>query len=240
MGITHPTICLDSLERDGFQVLPKVLDEVEIEELRERIECVSDAPGVRRKRDVLFAVRNLLSATPSLRSFVNGIKMRNIIESALAPDAFLVRAILFDKVPDANWTVPWHQDTAIPVQKRMNAEGFGPWSEKAGVLHVRPPSHVLDHMLTIRVHLDACTSDNGALQVIPGSHRLGRRDESEVSTIVGAGEAHICEVATGDVLLMKPLLLHASRPAKLPQRRRVIHLEFAYELLPSGLEWHAP
>jgi hypothetical protein len=36
---------------------------------------------------------------------------------------------------------------------------------------------------------------------------------------------------------MRPLLLHASSPAADPRHRRVIHLEFAAEPLPGGLEW---
>ena len=36
---------------------------------------------------------------------------------------------------------------------------------------------------------------------------------------------------------MRPLLVHASSPATVPSRRRVVHLEFAAAELPSPLEW---
>jgi hypothetical protein len=45
-------------------------------------------------------------------------------------------------------------------------------------------------------------------------------------------------VPRGGVLLMRPLLLHASQKATRPARRRVIHLEYAACDLPSGLDWN--
>jgi hypothetical protein len=45
------------------------------------------------------------------------------------------RATLFDKSPTANWLVVWHQDTALPVQERREAPGWGPWSVKDGVIY---------------------------------------------------------------------------------------------------------
>ena len=37
---------------------------------------------------------------------------------------------------------------------------------------------------------------------------------------------------------MRPLLVHASSSCSKPEPRRVIHLEFASDELPDGLEWH--
>src|SRR4029453_8748221 len=84
-----------------------------------------------------------------------------------------VRGILLDKVPGANWHVGWHQDLVIPVRERREVSGFGPWTVKAGMPHVKPPAEVLAGMLTIRVQLDDCGQDNGPLRVVPGSHRRG-------------------------------------------------------------------
>jgi ectoine hydroxylase-related dioxygenase (phytanoyl-CoA dioxygenase family) len=48
----------------------------------------------------------------------------------------------------------------------------------------------------------------------------------------------ICCLDAGDALIMRPLLLHASSPARKAHHRRVIHLEFApADLLPPGLHW---
>jgi signal transduction histidine kinase len=39
-------------------------------------------------------------------------------------------------------------------------------------------------------------------------------------------------------ILMRPLLLHRSSSTKAPSHRRVLHLDFATEELPGGLEWN--
>ena len=39
---------------------------------------------------------------------------------------------------------------------------------------------------------------------------------------------------------MRPLLLHASASGTAPGHRRVVHLEYAAEPLPGGLEWYQP
>jgi hypothetical protein len=49
---------------------------------------------------------------------------------------------------------------------------------------------------------------------------------------------HVCCVPAGGVFIMRPLLLHASSPARKPRHRRVVHLEFAPgDLLPPELSW---
>jgi hypothetical protein len=45
-------------------------------------------------------------------------------------------------------------------------------------------------------------------------------------------------VPAGGVVVMRPLILHASSPAVSPSHRRVVHLEYAAEDLPGGLAWH--
>ena len=34
------------------------------------------------------------------------------------------RATLFDKSPQANWLVVWHQDTALPLRRRLDISGW--------------------------------------------------------------------------------------------------------------------
>ncbi len=149
----------------------------------------------------------------------------------VGPRFFPVRGILFDKTPQGNWKVPWHQDLSIAVASRVEVPGFEPWSIKDGVVHVQPPVQVLEAMVTLRLHLDDCGLDNGPLRVLPGTHLLGK-----VETPPAVPEV-VCCLPAGGALLMRPLLMHASSAATGPGRRRVIHLEFACESLPGGLEW---
>ena len=108
---------------------------------------------------------------------------------------------------------------------------------KADVLHVQPPASILYNMLSVRLHLDNCGVENGALRVIPGSHRWGRIPEEQIPTIRERTPEQVCVVGAGGAFLMRPLLLHASSPSRVPGHRRVIHLDFASVALPAGIQW---
>lgn len=109
---------------------------------------------------------------------------------------------------------------------------------KAGVPHVQPPVGVLENMLALRFHLDESGQDNGALRVIPGSHRLGRLSPKTIAEITAARRATVCAVPAGGIVAMRPLCLHASSSAKQATNRRVVHLVLAAHDLPRPLEWH--
>ncbi len=233
--IEAPTDVQGQVEKNGFAIVEGVLSNPTVDHLLTSLEQISDTGSV-RKRGGMFAVRNLLDVSPEVRELANSQAVRAWVEPVLKERFFLVRGILFDKIPDANWKVPWHQDVTIAVQERVEAEGYGPWSMKADVLHVQPPAEVLEHMVSVRLHLDVCGEDNGALRVIPGSHRHGRIPEEQIPTMRETPEV-VCAVGVGGALLMRPLLLHASSPSRVPGHRRVVHLDFASVLLPNGMKW---
>ena len=106
-------------------------------------------------------------------------------------------------------------------------------------MHVQAPAEILEGMVTVRLHLDACRKENGALRVLPGSHTAGRLTPEQIQAFRKQAAEVACETGLGSALLMKPLLLHASSPATQPGHRRVVHLEYACEPLPNGLEWLA-
>lgn len=147
-----------------------------------------------------------------------------------------VRAILFDKSPAANWGLGWHQDRVIAVRRRVEVPGFGPWTVKQGLLHVAPPFATLAGMLTLRVHLDAVPEANAPLLVAPGSHRA-RVAEADVDGVVRACGVAVCLADAGDVWVYATPILHASRPAEAPDRRRVLQIDYAAAELPGGLSW---
>jgi ectoine hydroxylase-related dioxygenase (phytanoyl-CoA dioxygenase family) len=95
-------------------------------------------------------------------------------------------------------------------------------------------------MVTIRLHLDDCGPQNGPLRVIPGSHTAGKLDARAIAAWAAraADLAVDCLVPAGGAVIMRPLLVHASASLTGPGHRRVIHLEYAAEDLPGGLEWY--
>lgn len=172
-----------------------------------------------------------------MRDLAGSSPIRMAVKEILGTGARVVRGILFDKTEEANWKVPWHQDVTIAVNQKVDAAGYGPWSVKAGVLHVQPPASVLERMVSVRLHLDDCPEENGALRVIPGSHTSGKLDERLIQDITTRSVAVVCAMQRGGVLMMRPLLLHASSASSLPGHRRVLHFDYAASELPAGMDW---
>jgi ectoine hydroxylase-related dioxygenase (phytanoyl-CoA dioxygenase family) len=226
----------DQIAENGFATCRNVLSSLETTELLTAVGQSNEHAGL-RKRAGVFAVRNLLEECSEIRTLVRSEVIRSLVEPALGRGSLPVRGILFDKVPEANWKVPWHQDVTIAVRNKVEVDGFGPWSVKAEVLHVQPPADILNNMLSVRLHLDPCGEENGALRVLPGTHRLGRIAEDRIAATREDYPEHVCEMGVGDVLLMKPLLLHASSASLAPDHRRVIHIDFASIQLPPEMQW---
>lgn len=161
-----------------------------------------------------------------------------VAATVLGPGAKPVRAILFNKSPETNWSLAWHQDRTICVREKREVPGFGPWTVKSGMTHVAPPFKLLTRMVTLRAHLDDVPASNAPLLIAPGSHRLGRIAICEVDEVVRRCGTIACTAEAGDVWLYATPILHASEAASAPTSRRVLQVDFAAaEALPHGLEW---
>jgi ectoine hydroxylase-related dioxygenase (phytanoyl-CoA dioxygenase family) len=161
----------------------------------------------------------------------------NLAASLLGPGARPVRALLFDKTPERNWALGWHQDRTICVRKRRDTPGFAKWTVKQGLQHVEPPFALLKRMVTLRVHLDEVPTDNAPLLVAPGSHRFGRIAEEAVEEAVWRCGRLACTASAGDVWIYATTILHASERSWRPKRRRVLQVDYSAEELPGGLQW---
>ena len=213
----------------GFQIFPAVLAHGQVAELKREF--------TRPSENGAAGIRGLLLANRAVRDLASSAELLALANLALPAPAFAVRAILFDKTPATNWKVPWHQDLAVALTENRDVDGFGPWSVKDGVPHAHAPESLLERMITLRLHLDGCPAENGALRVLPGSHRHGKLGAAEITDWRQRVPEVVCEVPAGGVLLMRPLLLHASSASIRPGHRRVLHLEYACDDLPGGLGW---
>ena len=159
------------------------------------------------------------------------------VAEIVPPRWVAVQCTLFEKSPRKNWLVSLHQDLSIPVRERASNCELSGWSCKDGVLFVQPPPRILESLVALRVHLDDCGPQTGALRVVPGSHRFGRLDGTRASALREEYGEVMPTVSRGGVLAMRPLLLHASSKATVPSLRRVLHFVFGPPTLPLGLAW---
>jgi hypothetical protein len=210
---------VEAFRKDGALHLPGLLTGEDVAAL---CALASEGPGARLLDTNLPAL--IASATQVARDLIG-------------ETAFPVRAVMFDKTPEANWAVAWHQDRTIVVRERRDMEGFGPWSRKDGLQHVAPPTGILEGMATLRLHLDPCGADNSPLKVALGSHRLGRVPAPEAATRAAEHQLLACLAEAGDVWAYSTPILHASERARSPSRRRVLQIDYAAHGLPGGLQW---
>lgn len=220
----------------GHATVPALYTAAEVAALLHCLEAAPAAgPNFRRSQDV-FAIRHLLGEIPELWPLLATPALHGLLGELFPAGCHLTKAIYFDKPAGSNWLVAWHQDLMINVDRRAaDLPGFGPWTAKAGWVAVQPPVAVLENTVAIRLHLDDCDATNGALKVVPASHLSGVVPPETIAA--RAAPATVCAVPAGGVMLMKPLLLHASSRSTSNRPRRVVHLEFSDVELPQGLVW---
>jgi hypothetical protein len=204
-------------ENSGFVVLDAIL----------RPEDVDTVAAWRRRTDLRRAgTRSLLR-----EAWCAALARRLLADDRLVPllpsGAVAVQCTYFEKSPETNWLVSPHRDLSIPVLARVEAPGWGGWTEKAVVVHGHPPAGVLQTMVAIRVHLEANTAANGPLRVAVGSHRQEATDEAGMIP---------CHVEALGALVMRPLLTHASSKVR-SGIRRVLHYLCGPPELPDGARW---
>ena len=219
--------------QNGYHLVKGVLNDESVQSLIRTLERFDSAINH-------YGIRDLMRKVPQIQQLAHSHPLLGLANEVLGGDAKPVRSVFFDKTPNANWNVAWHQDTSIALKQRIDTEGFNHWSEKQGIPHVEPPEALLAQIVTLRIHLDSTDSYNGVLRLLPCSHKNGRVASQALIHTVEASEACVieCAAAPGDVLLMSPLLFHSSRKATSPNHRRIIHIEYCNQALPNGLEWY--
>jgi ectoine hydroxylase-related dioxygenase (phytanoyl-CoA dioxygenase family) len=224
-----------NIVENGFTILNNIYSHQEIEQIIQIINYADNSKDTFRKSADLFAIRQFLKEVPEVTSLVFNNKLKKLIRQLFGEGYFVVKSIYFDKPESSNWYVSYHQDLTISVDKKVHIENFGSWTKKQDQFAVQPPIEILENIFTIRIHLDDTDENNGALKVVPKSHL---KKIYRVETIDWRVETEIvCNVRKGGVMIMKPLILHSSSKTINKHKRRVIHIEFSNQELPSELKW---
>ena len=155
----------------------------------------------------------------------------------IEPAAKPVRIVAFNKSQNMNWGVPWHQDRVISTAAKSDVAGYKNWTEKSGTWHCEPPQSVLEKMLFVRVHLDKSDHSNGAMEIAVGSHNAGMVKSDHAASVARKYPIEVCKAERGDVLILKMLTLHSSKPAVNTSGRRVLRIDFSPVDLPDPLAW---
>ncbi|HKT49360.1 MAG TPA: phytanoyl-CoA dioxygenase family protein [Candidatus Angelobacter sp.] len=209
----------EAIEEQGFAIVPSVLS---TRELIPILVSLADLEPPRGRA----GIRHVLNH-PTVKVVAQNPRLLEMAQAVLGDAAFPFRATLFDKTPETNWLISWHQDTALPLQEKIETSGWGPWSVKENVIYAHAPAAVLENVLALRLHLDDVTEDGGPLRILPGTHGLGIIKPEEIERHSTYEQPVECIGARGAVVAMRPLVIHASSKSRSQAPRRVLHIEYA-------------
>ena len=208
----------EELGEKGFSIVRGFLDPSKLKALsgllEEGISVI--APGTAGSK--IYAIRNVFGQFPELKPLVEKI-LFPLLSKLVGEEYKDIKNVYFNKPQRANWLVGWHQDIAL-----KEGEDRGPAKNRIMT------REFLEKVITFRIHIDDADETNGALRVIPGSHRNGIIQPEEMKKVTQENGDVICSAQAGDLILMKPLLLHASSKATVEKKRRVIHVEYISSL----------
>ncbi|MEE2659590.1 MAG: phytanoyl-CoA dioxygenase family protein [Candidatus Latescibacterota bacterium] len=175
-------------------------------------------------KDVLSAeqqclsVRKLMSFVdyhPDLQALAFDASIFEVLTQLMGETPVLFQNMALLKPPGGR-EKPWHQDMAY-FNVPPNASVVGVW-----------------------IALDPATTDNGALRIMPGSHRVGpqdhfkRRDWQICDTDVAIGEDVAVPLPPGGALFWHGLTQHGSPTNDSDSRRRALQFHYRPESTVEG------
>ncbi|MDF2439859.1 MAG: phytanoyl-CoA hydroxylase [Abditibacteriota bacterium] len=181
-------------EREGYCVIPHLFEEHECRQWK------SEALRVLREHAKASATVYVGAAatSPLFYALASHPRLVAVLREIMPHDiAFLSDKIVYKSQAQA-FATPWHCDAAY-------------WPS------TRPK-------LSVWIALDAVSEDNGALKVLPGSHRDrwqhhdgdGRHSNNEFTQAIvpdwDAAREKVCELPQGGAIIFSDRLLHASCP----------------------------
>ena len=217
---------VDQYNRDGYIAVREVYTPSEVRELQEVTdEFVKKSAEATDHTDVfdIDLKAGHSSTTPKLRRIKNphlhhdaynramrNSKLLDILEQLIGPNIRHHHTKLNNKAPGGGAQVEWHTDW-----------GFYPATN--------------DDILEVGVAIDPMTVENGALMVVPGSHKGPAYDHHENGVFVGAVQMSDVDMDSagqiilneGDISLHHVRALHGSAPNMSQNSRRLLLMGYA-------------
>lgn len=235
---------IETYHRDGFIILPDVLDPALIAELRAVTDAiVAGARKVTAHDEVYDLEPSHSPGDPRVRRIKKPHRVHPVFDRVMRHEAILSvlrpligPAIRFDesklnmKSPEYGSAVEWHQDWA-----------FYP--------------HTNDDLCAVGVMMDDCGPENGPLLFIPGSHKGPVYDHHADGHFAGAIDPTACDIdftravpalgRAGSISVHHARLVHGSAMNTSDRQRRLLLYQYcaadSWPLAPNGMpaDWAA-
>lgn len=224
----------NNIQQEGFVIIPSFFTENDMDYIIEQL----DKMNVLKYDKPISSDFNLIQSMPFVYNLANSNELISLVKEVLGTNAFPINAFVLDKTKDYNWGLDWHQDLKIAVKHKIETVGYSNWTVESGITHTVPPIDILEKRLALRIHLDNCFLDNGAILVVPKSHVKGIIKDIDEITKTDSKNIVCCEVKKGGIMLFKPMLLHKSPYSVSDKNRRILQIDYVGTALNNGLEWN--
>ena len=211
----------DSFHRDGFLLVPGLFAAEELEPLQRLIrEEALVAAHITRVPDSDGNPVDLFGWSGTTDDVLGAyVRIARLVEST--EDLFGGEAIYH-----------WHSKLSI---KQPNSLGRWDWHQDYGFWYY--DGCVWPDMLSVMVALDTNTKANGCVELVRGSHKMGRIEHGPVGQAIGANmevveralsvmERVYCELDPGDAVFFHSNTLHASGPNTTAAPRTLLHVSY--------------
>ncbi|WP_228375264.1 MULTISPECIES: hypothetical protein [Chryseobacterium] len=138
MSVKNLELYKSHIDKYGFSVINTVFSDDEVEEIINVLSSIDTSRENFRKSEDLFAIRQFLKEIPDIKDLIFTENLKKVIREIFGEKYFVVKSIYFDKPETSNWYVAYHQDLTISVDKKMELQGFGPWTTKQNQFAVQP------------------------------------------------------------------------------------------------------
>ena len=199
----HPIVAQETIkrvDRRGTVVLDGVYTPKEVKRMIQQLEQYH---AETKQESGSFTIDHLTEVIPSLEQLIFNLKLHTIVKEGMGERYTLGRATYTKSVRAVNVPSEWYQN-----------------GEAEASLEVLKSQYI------VRIHLDAVTEEQGALQVYPKSH-FDIHDLPALEAIQRAKSPISGEVAAGGIHVLKPLTLRRVSSRTVGAPCRVVELVFS-------------
>ena len=205
---------LDAYHQDGFFIVDRLLDDTSLDLLRkiahadQALQLDADSRADGEGGRVEITVRNDLPEDDIYGAIVRSQSLVQTMEKLLGGEVYHYHHKMILKQAREGGAWAWHQD-------------YGYWYNYCCLFPL---------LASCMIAVDRATKENGCLQVLKGSHQMGRVNHQQIGDQTGADPERVaaslerlelvhCELEPGSALFFHCNLLHRSDQNKSPHPR---------------------
>jgi ectoine hydroxylase-related dioxygenase (phytanoyl-CoA dioxygenase family) len=196
------------LDNDGYLVIERLMDQPLLDQLRRRVDELFEKEGAQagaefKQEPHSRRLANLVDKGEVFERVIDTPRILDCMEHVLGPRFKLSSLNVRSADPDNNWSQPLHADSGAV------ADGRGYWVCNSVWM------------------LDDFTEQNGAIRMVPGSHRWGVAPDQALTDLYAPHPQEILLTgAAGTVVVMNAHMWHGGTANRTGAHRRAMHVYY--------------